>query len=82
MSAQQITRFDEARAAGMTAVQAARWVAYLDMKAERGEGVLTLDQAVRQLERAHDEKRMDRVLRELFEGAAERLRAEGLQVQS
>lgn len=39
--------------AGMTHKQAARWLAYLRMKAAKGEKPIELHEAVRQLEEAH-----------------------------
>lgn len=78
----QITRFDEARAAGMTAEQAARWVAYVDQKTAKGEEPIALWEAVAQLARANSEQRIDRVLREIFSGAVAQLASEGLQVRS
>lgn len=77
----QITRFDEARAAGMTAEQAARWVAYVDQKAAKGEEPIALWEAVAQLERAQAALHIDRVLREIFTGAADKLHAEGMQTR-
>jgi hypothetical protein len=41
-----------ARAAGMTPGQAARWIAYLERKAARGETPIDLHEAVRQLKAA------------------------------
>lgn len=41
--------FDQARSKGMTAEQAGRWVAYLDMKAAKGEPPVTLEEALAQI---------------------------------
>ena len=62
----QIDRFDEAREAGMTAVQAARWVAYLDRKAERGEEPIALWEAVAQVDKVTEENQIGRVLNAIF----------------
>jgi len=40
---------DKARAAGLTPKEAARWVAYLAMKARKGQQPISLDEAVRQV---------------------------------
>ena len=44
-----ILEFNRARAAGLSPVRAARWVAYQRMKAAQGQARITLDEAVRQV---------------------------------
>lgn len=44
-----ISMFDLARSEGMSAVTAARWVAYYRMKTARGEQPISLAEAVRQV---------------------------------
>lgn len=72
----QLARFDEARQAGMTAVQAARWVAYVEKKTAAGEDPIELWEAVLQLQAAHDEARVDRLLRRMFADMADELRSQ------
>ena len=47
-----VDEFDTARAAGLSAPRAGRWVAYLRMKAAKGEQPITLEEAVRQVQEA------------------------------
>lgn len=65
----QITQFDAARAAGMTAVQAGRWVAYVEKKTAEGEEPITLVEAVAQIQRAGDEATFQKIMRRMFASA-------------